>query len=180
MLGRVHGSDAVSDPFGFNPIWIVVGLAAAGGLIVIGRWVGAVNADRGTFRSSVEALRDEIREIRDVRDDIRKMLQRYPSNTVSSDSPLKLTDVGIKVSEVLGAAKLAADLAAELRSRAEGKHAYDIQELAFRFVRDEYGPDAEIEAKIKQCAYDNGLNRDEVLDVLAIELRDRLLPDSEP
>ena len=173
---RVHGSDAVSDPFGFNPIWIVVGLAAAGVLIAIGRWIGAVNADRGTFGSSVEAVRDEIREIRD---DIRKLLQGQPSNTVSSDSPLKLTEVGIKVSEVLDAAKLADDLAAELRPRAEGKHAYDIQELAFRFVRDEYGPDAEIESKIKQCAYDNGLNRNEVLDVLAIELRDRLLPDSE-
>lgn len=176
MFGRTHGSDTVGD-FGFNPIWIVVGLAVAGGLIAIGRWIGAVNADRETFKGFIEAASKDIREIRD---DIKKMLQWHPSKTVSSDSPLKLTELGRKISEALDAAELAADLAAELRSRAEGKHAYDIQELAFLFIRDEYGPGAEIEAKIKQCAYDNGLDRDEVLDVLAIELRDRLLADSQP
>ena len=52
--------------------------------------------------------------------------------------------------------------------------AYDIQELAFKYVED-FTPDGAMESRIKQCAYENGLKRKQVLDVLAIELRDRLL-----
>ena len=166
----------MGDPSIFNPVWIMVSLAAAGILVAVGKWIGAVNSDRAAFKGFTERMRDDIKEIRD---DIKKMLQRRPSETLASGGPLRPTDLGGRISESLNASELAADLAAGLRSEAEGKHAYDIQELSFRFIRDEYRPPKEIEDRIKQCAYDNGLDRDEVLDVLAVEIRDKLLaPDT--
>ena len=155
----------MGDPSIFNPVWIMVGLAAAGILVAIGKWIGAVSSDRAAFKGFTETMRD----------DIKKMLQRRPSGTLASGGPLRPTDLGGRISESLNAPELAADLAAGLRSEAEGKHAYDIQELSFRFIRDEYRPPKEIEDRIRQCAYDNGLDRDEVLDVLAVEIRDKLL-----
>ena len=80
----------------------------------------------------------------------------------------------------LGASLIVNSLALELRARAEGKQAYDIQELSFEFIRNKYRPSPEIDARIKQCAYENGLDRAEVLDVLAIELRDKLLDLTQP
>ena len=53
---------------------------------------------------------------------------------------------------------------------------YEIQELCFKHVQEEYGPPEDVEALVRQCVFDNGISRKEVLDVIAIELRDRLLP----
>ena len=65
-------------------------------------------------------------------------------------------------------------LALGLRERADGKPSYDIQEMCFYFIRDEYKPVEDIEKKIKQCAYDNGISRADVMDVLAVKLRDEI------
>ena len=56
---------------------------------------------------------------------------------------------------------------------------YVVSNTGFTYVRREF-PDDGVEDKamdmlIKQSAYDNGLRRSQVIDVLAIELRDRLL-----
>ena len=46
--------------------------------------------------------------------------------------------------------------------------------MLFNFIRDEYKPSDEVEKDIKKCAYDNGIDRAEVLNVLAVELRDEI------
>ena len=150
-----------------TPWWVILGLAVAlvGAVVKFARWTGRVD-------SSLDTLGKGIAEIRE---DIKKLLHGQPSKTVDSGSPLQLTELGRKVAENLGAALIVDALACDLRARAEGKQAYDIQELSFDFIRDEYQPTDETDARIKQCAYENGLDRDEVLDVLAVELRDRLL-----
>lgn len=98
------------------------------------------------------------------------------SKTVDSKSPLHLNEVGRKASAALDVPAMADELVPVIRPRAEGKLAYDIQELCFRFARIEYEPSPEIDARIKEYAYENSLTLYDVLDVLAIELRDRLLP----
>ena len=103
------------------------------------------------------------------------MVVRMPSKTVDSDSPLKLTAVGDKVSKSIDSISIVKGLATDLRVKADGKLPYDIQELCFDFIRDEYKPSDEVEKDIKKCAYDNGIDRAEVLDVLAVELRDEIL-----
>lgn len=150
-----------------TPWWVVLGLAVAliGAIIKFARWTGRVD-------SSLETLGKGIAEIRE---DIKKILHGQPSKTVSSDSPLQLTELGQRISASLDTPSIADALARELQARAEGKQPYDIQELSFDCVRDEYRPSDEVDARIKQCAYENGLNRDAVLDVLAVQLRDRPL-----
>ena len=150
-----------------TPWWVVLGLVIAlvGAIVKFARWTGRVD-------SSLDTLAKGIAEIRE---DIKKLLHGQPSKTVSSDSPLQLTDLGKRISATLGTSSIVDSLAQELQGRAKGKQAYDIQELSFGFIRDEYRPSNDIDTRIKQCAYENGIDRDEVLDVLAVELRDRLL-----
>ena len=83
--------------------------------------------------------------------------------------------MGQKVSKSIDAPSIVKGIAPTLRERAGGKLPYDIQELCFDFIRDEYKPVEDIEKKIKQCAYDNGISRADVMDVLAVELRDEIL-----
>ena len=156
-----------------TPWWVVLGIAVAvaGGIFKVGKWVGAVNSDRKSFHNSVDSIKDDIREIRD---DIKKVLHWQPSKTVESGSPLRLTELGRRVAEILDTSAIVDGLAPGLRARAEGKQAYDIQEMSFEFIRNEYRPSPEIDARIKQCACEHGLDRDEMLGVPAIELRDKL------
>ena len=70
---------------------------------------------------------------------------------------------------------LAQGLAPRLQAQIEGKTPYEIQEKCFDYVRHEYRPPDEVETRIKTCAYDHGIKRGQVLDVLAVELRDKLL-----
>ena len=162
-----------------TPWWVVAGLAVTfiAAIIKFARWTGRVDSRLNALDKAIAGLRKEIAEIRE---DIRKLLHGQSAKTISSDSPLKLTELGQRISTSLDTPSIADGLARELRARAEGKQPYDIQELSFDFVRDEYRPSDEVDARIKQCAYENGLDRDAVLDVLAVQLRDRLLELTRP
>ena len=117
-----------------TPWWVVLGLAVAFGTAAVkfARWTGRVDSSLGTLTKAVS----------EIREDIKKLLHGRPSKTASAGSPLRLTDLGRKISEDLDAASIIDDLVPGLRQQAEDKHAYDIQELSFNFVRDEYEPSA--------------------------------------
>lgn len=152
-----------------NPVaWVAslsLLLAAAGTILAFGVWKGKVDSDRASFNGFMKEVRNDIKEI----------LRRLPSHTLAGGSPLQLTDLGRSISERLGASALAQDLAPLLQERIKGRAPYEIQEMCFDYVRHKYGPPDEVEALIKTCAYDHGIDRGQVLDVLAVELRDRLL-----
>lgn len=135
-----------------------VGITASIMMFKGGKWVGRVE-------ESLAGLRE----------DIRRILSWQDAPTIRSKSPLELSDIGEKVSKALDLPEMAERLAPDLMPKVESKHAYDIQEFCFEYLRDEYRPSAEDEERIKQCAYDNGLDRDDILDALAIVLRDRML-----
>ena len=63
-----------------------------------------------------------------------------------------------------------------MAQRVDGMAPCDIQEFCRGYVRDEFRPAPELEAQIKECAYEFALDHQSVLDVLAVELRDQLLP----
>ena len=86
-----------------------------------------------------------------------------------------MTELGRTISNRLNADALVEELAAHLQEKARGKQPYEIQEMSFEFASNEYDPPDDVEALIKACAYDNGLKRQQVLDVLAIVWRDKLL-----
>ena len=165
-----------------TPWLAIVGAVAAAiaigwALVSIGIWIGSVNTNLKTFKEAVGEIKEAVAKIQD---EINRFLHEMTSKTLTPGSPLKPNDLGKKVSDSIDAPSIAKGLAPGLRARADGKHQYDIQELCFDFIRDEYKPVEDIDKKIKQCAYENGISRADVMDVLAVELRDEVLQLMEP
>ena len=151
-----------------NPLFWVAFVSllsvAAGAIFAFGQWKGKVDSDRASFKEFMTEVRNDIKE-----------LLRRSSHTLAGSSPLRLTDLGKSISERLDAPALAQDLAPLLQERIEGKTPYEIQEMCFDYIRHQYNPPDEVDTLIKTCAYDNGIDRGQVVDVLAVELRDKLL-----
>ena len=177
--------------------WVIPAIAIAfaiGTLIFkLGGWAAGVNADRKGFREFMEGVNADRREfrdfmeevrgaLRDVRDDIKDILGkiehimgRLPSAETGAGSPLRLTELGKRISKTLGGRAWARETAATVADRAEGKQPYEIQKLSADYVTEEFQPAAEFDAQINACAYEEGIKREQVLNVLATELRDVLL-----
>ena len=94
-------------------------------------------------------------------------------------SPLKLTELGNKVAKCLECRGIVQDIEPLLRDRIHGKQPYEIHDICFEYIHGELDPSPEMEGVIRLCAYENGVKRQDVLEVMAIELRDRLLPKQE-
>lgn len=159
--------------FVISPLMVTALLAAIGLIFTIGTWVGGVNSDRKSFKEFMNKIQNEINKIQD---NIEKILVRLPPpTTIACSSPLALTSLGQHVSQELDARGWAERTAPTLADRAKGQDPYTIQEACFKYIADEFQPDADMEAKIRSCAFENGIDRDQVVRVLAVELRDQLL-----
>ena len=113
--------------------------------------------------------------MREIREKIDKIFERLPRKVAAGDSPIRLTDLGRAVSGQLNVGAWADRHAVQWKSDFDGKQAYEIQEFCFSHVDGEdVFSDVELRA-IKQNAYENGLDEEQVRRVYAIELRDRLL-----
>ena len=110
----------------------------------------------------------------EIRSDIKGILKGLSPSVIASGSPLRLTELGKKVSDSINAAALADKLAETLRTEIVGKLPYEIQEMASTHVK-EWTPPDDVDRRIKSAAYENGLKKSQILDVIAIELRDKLL-----
>ena len=134
-------------------------------------WTGTVNSDMGWLKETVKEIKTNIATLQDS---IYKIWDRMPSSTVHESSPLRLSEVGRSISETLDGRKWAEKTAGQLVDSLREKSAYEIQSYCFDFVED-----VELEHSMRRailgCAYENGVTEDEVLEVLAIELRDRVL-----
>ena len=165
-----------------NPlVWIgVLSVTAVviGAIFGIGQWKGRLDAEMSTLRKDIDSDRGVIRDfMTEIRADIKRVFERLPpASTVAGASPLRLTELGKKISARLDAGAMADSLVPQLRSRVAGMQSYEIQEFCFTYIKDEYEPTEDGKGLILQCAFDNGIDRDEVLKVIAVELRDRLLP----
>ena len=149
--------------------WIIPGaifvVAALGGLVKLCIWFGEVNADRASFKKFMEEIRKDVKEI----------LGRLQPKTVAGGSPVTLTELGKKISEEVDAKAWAARTAEQIKESVKGKQPYEIHDFCNEFIRLRYHFTDELERLIKSSAYENAVNRDQVLNVLAVELRDKLL-----
>ena len=136
-----------------TPWWVVVGLVITlvMTIVKISRWTQRVDASIGSVNNRIDSLAKTLQEgLAEVRADIRKILHWQASKTIESESPLRLTETGRKVSDILDIPSVAEKLMPMLRTQTDGKHPYDIQERCFEYVRDEYRPSPEFDARIKQ------------------------------
>ena len=111
----------------------------------------------------------------EIRDDIKKILAAMPKNVLVANSPARLSDLGKEVSESIGAAAWAEQMASEFVDGMKDESAYEVQEFCMNYMRNEYAPTADEDQSFKECAGEHGIKLEQVLDVCAIELRDRLL-----
>ena len=131
-------------------------------------WVNGVNSKFASISSDLVELKGLVGELV-------IMQMQNTEKTSKSESPRKLTDLGKSISEYLNAPALMQDIAHGLINETAGKEAYDIQEMCLNHVLLDYEPPPEVSVLIKRCAFEFGVHRIQVLDVLAIELRDYLL-----
>ena len=147
-----------------NPLTYILALAVVGALAKAFMWVGAVNSDRQHWRRTID----------EIATDIKAILTRLPPVTTTSGSPTALTDLGETISRKINARELARTLAVELVSEVKGKNPYEVEEFCFKYVKD-FEPTDEQRNLVQSVAYENGLDTEDVFDVLAVELRDELL-----
>ena len=143
-----------------------------------------IRAEVNQIRIGIGQIRTENNQIGididEIRTDIKGIFERIGPATAVSESPIKLTELGQEISARLDAGEIAESLVPQFRARVSGMLPYEVQELCFKYMNgDEFVPHDDVRTLILQCAFDKGLKREQVLDVIAIELRDRLLPKQE-
>ena len=145
-----------------NPTIVVAIIVAIAGIFY---WAGSLRADVNTLKKSIEEIRTDIKEI---------LSNLSPNPTTGRSSPLELTDLGKDISKEIQAFQWAKETAPALVNEVADKHPYEIQEFCLGYVRGKVLPES-MEEKVKTSAYKRGLDKEQVLRVLAVELRDCLL-----
>ena len=113
---------------------------------------------RLTRRVEGRTLKDFIRE---VRDDIKKILGRLPPAVTEGQSPLRLNDLGKAVSREIDARAWADRIVPTVARRIEDQEAFEIQDFCFVYVpRMEYSEQEE--RAIKKSAYENAISVEQV------------------
>ena len=151
---------------------VVVAVPTIALVISMAMWVGK---HKEWMKGIDEFKQDTKRTLAEIRGDIKKLLAAQPPSVLASTSPVRLTDLGKEVSKCVGAAGCAEQIAARLVDEVRGKSAYEIQEFCISYMRDGYERTSEQDRAFKECAYEHGIKLKQVLDVCAVELRDRLL-----
>ena len=156
----------------------VLAVLAVGAVVwKAGAWYNAVNTDRATFKEFMKEVREELKEVREelreIRQHLTRVFQRLPVRTTADDSPVRLTDLGQTIADELTAREWARSLAPTLLPTIVGTRPYEVDEFADHHVTDDLPEDWRV--RVAECAYEHGLQRDQVLAVLRVVLRDELL-----
>lgn len=146
---------------------IVAVLAVLGLVFGVGQWVGGVNADRASFKAFMEKIDGKIDRI----------LERmsFPPQSTKSESPVRLTEFGKKLSATAKATDWAAANAPELVSGAMGKEEFEVFDICVDRVQTSFESDADFKRSVRAAAYAHGTDSEQVLKVYQVELRDRVL-----
>ncbi len=153
-----------------NPIYWALGISVSVGLSVItlaykfGKWQGEVNNDRKSFSEFMIEVRSDIKEI----------LSRLPAKPISSSSPIRLTELGERISKNIDAKSWAEKTSHEMVDQTQGMDSLKIQEESFGKAQS-FEPDENLLQKMRDSAFQEGINLEGVREVLGVELRDCLL-----
>jgi len=139
-------------------------LAGTGLVVLLIIWYANVNSDRKTFKEFIAKIDKKLDDIFD----------RLPNRLVESTSPQRLTDLGMKISQEIDAAHWASRNLGNAIQATKGKSPYGVQQYCFDLAKLE-NLSSEEKRKVENSAFDQGVTVSEILDVLAIELRDLLL-----
>ena len=131
-----------------------------------GVWKGEVNRDREAFHNFMDEIREKLEQI----------FERLPPRRLlDSESPLKLTEFGQEVSNQVKGKAWASEQAQKISDDLSDAGEYEIQERCLSHVWLQYENDDELKNIYRQCAYDNGVKVDQIVEVVSVELRDAVL-----
>ena len=134
-------------------------------------------AELAAFRAELEGFRVELRDIRSriegIDGRLRAVELRFPGPPVTSDSPLRLTEIGQRMSDYMEGAAWAAGRAPSLVSEVEGFEPFEIDQFCEAYLRERL--DEDDRKIVGRCAYQFGYDQPAVLSVLRVLLRDELL-----
>ncbi len=155
--------------------WILISVTAFLAFVALifkfGSWYGEVNSDRKMFEEFMQEIR---KNIDDIRKNINDVLGRLSPPPTISESLICLSELGEQISKNIGAKAWAAEVAQELVGQAKDMDPFQVQMLSFEHAKS-FEPDDELLAKIRQSAYEAGIDLEGVGRVLGVELRDNLL-----
>ena len=150
-------------------------LAAVGSALA---WFIRTSDDRKDFKEFMQEIRKDIKDLSQTLNQVVGILIRGGASDLSlvaeGASPLKLNELGRKISGEINAKDWALTLAKTLNNQVSGMSAYDIQEFCFGYVTEDTLGKAEVQ-KVKDVAFNHGVSIYTVLRVMALELRDCLL-----
>ena len=155
-----------------NPFWITAGILAVTTLVGVGVWIGNVNSDRTSFKKFMDSIESKISEINQ---DIKNILVRLTPDVTSRGSPIRLTDLGERVSEIIGAKGMAESLSRELHPQTINMTDYEIQEFTKDYALFKFEPSPAQSIVLSDCAFQEGIPIESVRSVIGIELRDKLI-----
>ena len=102
--------------------------------------------------------------------------RRQPEPLLAANSPLQLTEVGRTIAGEIGADAWADEVAPSLTERAAAEPPYKVDALCEDYV-DRF-LERQMRDRVAEAAYEHGMERTDVLAVLRVVLRNRLLADT--
>ena len=126
-----------------------------------------------TLADSTDRFEKTVAEFaREIREDIKKILHRLVT-TVEGGGPLRLSELGHRISSELKVRDWAANIAPTLLPNVKGLEDFQIDEFSRHYVREQLGP--EWTDRIAACAYEHGIGQEAVRAVLQVVLRSELI-----
>ena len=139
-----------------------------------GEWKGTVKAAIARLTKEMETLTARVDRIYDL------FLERGMRTTLESQSPLKLNELGNQIANELNLESLASIHVDAMAARTENLNVYEIQQACYKYVQKdlvteltERYPDQFRD--VSRMAYKHGIPREDVLQIIGILLRDKIL-----
>lgn len=160
-------------------------LSFLGFVVTIGTIIYNTGEWKGTVKAALEKLTEEVAVLTKRVDKIYEIfLERGVGKTFAPHSPLGLNDLGKKIADELDLESLAESHALVMKARTAQLNPYEIQRLCFEYVQNDLV--AELREKspeqfkeISLMAYEHGIPREDVLQIVGVLLRDRILTSME-
>ena len=153
--------------------WIaIVGVSIGTGLVWLILWIGSVREHKSAASETFKEIKNTLGRLERIMGSI---LLRVRGGTTEGGSPLQLTDLGKSISEDLDTKEWAKAIVPSLQDQVKGMLPFELQDWCLSYVKNEFQPTASQTLRLNMAAYNNALDLDAVLDVLALEMRDLML-----
>ena len=139
-----------------------------------GKWKGKIETIVSEIKKDLETLTKRVDKIYEV------FFERGLGKTLESQSPIKLNQLGREIADELDLDSIADIHTLALKAQAENLNPYEIQQLCFRYAQNDLADELQDKAPeqfkaISLTAFNKGIPREDVLKIIGVLLRDRIL-----